>query len=171
MTARVVAVPVVVLVCYRTAMLCVPDIRAFQRRWAWRLLVVEALACLALASLALRVLTFRRLAPWLGPRRLPGAGETGGPLPTPEQRTTLLRVGAAVRRAARALPWEAVCLPRAVAAKMMLSRRQVSGTLHLGAKGAGTATGMTAHAWLSVGPVIVTGGAERPGHAELVRFG
>ncbi|MGE5477120.1 MAG: lasso peptide biosynthesis B2 protein [Bacteroidales bacterium] len=143
------------------------------RRWSWRLLVIEALACLALASVLLRLLPFRRLAPWLGP-----VSPAGAPSPHCEpddaQRKQALRVGAAVRRAARLLPWPVLCLPEAMAAKAMLARRGLRATLHLGAHpGGGVAAeaGLHAHAWLLLGSVEVTGGAERRAFVELARFG
>lgn len=143
------------------------------RRWSWRLLVLEALAGLAVASLLLRALPFRRVAPLLGP-----VSPAGAPFahcePDAAQRKQALRVGAAVRRAARLLPWPALCLPQAMAAKAMLARRGLRATLHLGAHpggGASVEDGLHAHAWLMLGPVEVTGGSERRAFAELVRFG
>lgn len=58
-----------------------------------------------------------------------------------------------------------------MAAKAMLARRGVASTMHLGVMPSENASGIGAHAWLSVGPMVVTGAAARPGHAELGRFG
>lgn len=143
------------------------------RRWSWRLLVLEALAGLAVASLLLRLLPFRRVAPLLGAVRAAGA-----PLPycDPDmrQRKRALRIGAAVRRAAGLLPRPALCLPQAMAAQAMLRRRGLHATLHLGALpggGAAVEDGLHAHAWLLLGSVEITGGAERRNFVELARFG
>lgn len=159
------------------------------RRWSWRLLVLEAVAGLAVAWMLLRLLPFRRVAPLLGP-----VSPAGSPPPYCEpdeaQRKRALRVGAAIRRAVPLLPWPVLCLPQAMAAKAMLARRGLRATLHLGAHpgaghlgappgaghtGGGPAVaaedGLHAHAWVLLGSVEVTGGAERRAFAELARFG
>ncbi|WP_448192473.1 lasso peptide biosynthesis B2 protein [Azospirillum sp. sgz301742] len=140
------------------------------RRWPWRFLVLEAVVWLAAASLALRLVPFRRLAPLLGPVR-PSSPADDGPDPDEAQERQARRVGAAVARATRFLPWEALCLPQAMAAKAMLARRGLRTTLHLGAMPDQEKGGLSAHAWLMLGPLTVTGGATRPGYAELARFG
>jgi Transglutaminase-like superfamily len=65
------------------------------------------------------------------------------------------QVNWAVEAAARALPWHPVCLPQAIAATAMLRRRSINSTLYLGVD---PADRLDAHAWVRVGPVIVTGG-------------
>lgn len=134
-------------------------------RWCWRLLVIEALAWLVLASLALRILPFRRLAVFLGAARPP----EGMPAhPAPMQAVTARRVGRSVRRAVTILPWSALCLPQAMAARGMLARRGIRTRLHLGAA---VADGLQTHAWLTLGALTVTGGGGRSFYAELASFG
>ena len=124
-----------------------------------RLLLLEAALFLGLARLALLALPFGRIAPWLQRSPDSGAGDTA----------TVLAVGQAVTIAARNVPWNAVCLPQAMAAKAMLARRGQGSALHLGAARAGD--GLTAHAWLVVGGEVVVGEAGIAEVAPLARFG
>ena len=61
-----------------------------------------------------------------------------------------------IRIAARAVPWTSLCLPNAIAAKRMLSRRGYASTMHLGV-GHHTTGDLHAHAWLDAGGRIITG--------------
>lgn len=124
-----------------------------------RVLLLEAALFLGLARLALLALPFGRIAPWLQRSPDSGAGDTA----------TVLAVGQAVTIAARNVPWNAVCLPQAMAAKAMLARRGQGSALHLGAARAGD--GLTAHAWLVAGGEVVVGEAGIAEVAPLARFG
>lgn len=76
-----------------------------------------------------------------------------------EQRETALRVGRAVRKAARYTLWESACLAQALVAWKMLEKRGIKGLFHLGAaKDGEEKTGMKAHAWSQCGDLILTGG-------------
>ena len=124
-----------------------------------RLLVVEAALFLGLSRLLLIALPFGRIAPWL--QRVPDS--------RPGDTATVLAVRQAVTVAARNVPWNAVCLPQAMAAKAMLARRGQGSALHLGAARAGS--GLTAHAWLVAGGEVVIGEAGIAEVAPLARFG
>jgi hypothetical protein len=77
-----------------------------------------------------------------------------GPVPA-DVSPEIIRIGRAVERVASVLPWHPVCLPRAVAVASMLRRRGVECRAHLGV----TSTAPTeAHAWVTVGEVVVQGG-------------
>ncbi len=65
-------------------------------------------------------------------------------------------IGWAVTRAARYLPFKAVCLPQAMAARVMLKRRGVASVMHFGAA-KGEEKPLDAHAWLDAAGVEVTG--------------
>jgi hypothetical protein len=82
----------------------------------------------------------------------------------------VLDVRQAVTVAARNVPWNAVCLPQAMAAKAMLARRGQGSALHLGA-GKAEAGGFMAHAWLVAGGEIVIGEAGAQAVTPLTRFG
>lgn len=133
--------------------------RFLQMSHRQRLLLIEAALFLGLARLALLTLPFGRIAPWL--QRSPDSGS--------HDRETVLAVGEAVAIAARNVPWNSVCLPQAMAAKVMLARRGQGSALHLGA--AKASDRLTAHAWLVAGGEVVVGEAGIAGVAPLARFG
>lgn len=137
-------------------------LRAFARMGGpERRLVCEAVLLLGVARLAVLGVPFRRLAPWL--ERAPECGAVDP--------TLLAAVRRAVTTAARHVPWEAACLPQAIAAKLMLARRGCGSSLHLGAS-FDRERGIVAHAWLVVaGTVVVGGGASRRAVSPIARFG
>jgi hypothetical protein len=125
-----------------------------------RALTREAVLMLGLARLLVLTIPFRLLARWLGRAPSRDAGDA----------VLLGRVRRAVTTAARNVPWNAVCLPQAMAAKAMLARRGCGSSLRLGA--AFDAQGkLTAHAWLVVGGTVVVGAAGKSEITPLTRFG
>lgn len=128
-----------------------------------RLLVCEAVIVLALARLAVRTVPFRHIAAWAG--RTPDSGAADPVL--------LLRVRNAVTTAARNVPWNAVCLPQAMAAKAMLARRGQGSVFNLSANFDPDGK-LTAHAWLAAGDRVVVGaaaGTPASSMKPLARFG
>lgn len=121
-----------------------------------RMLILEAAACLALARLALIVLPFPRVARHLGdfvqpddPRAMrAGLHDDAAPM--------VREIGWAVTVAARYMPFSAVCLPQAMAARGMLARRGIPSVMHFGAASP-TQMPYDTHAWLSAAGVEVTG--------------
>src|SRR4051794_32034206 len=101
----------------------------------WRLpraekgLLVETLVLLAVARMALKLLPFRWAA------RLLGKQETQAPVQeSPAHAQEVRRVRAMVRRASRHVPWTSECLERAMAGRIMLARRGISGTVYFGVR-------------------------------------
>jgi hypothetical protein len=129
-------------------------------RCADRLLVCEAILALALARLIVLTVPFRLMAPWL----------SRGPQTDACDEALLLAVRTAVSTAARNVPWNAVCLPQAMAAKAMLARRGCGSSFHLGAGFNGKGQ-LIAHAWLVAGGMIVVGAAGIGSVTPLARFG
>jgi hypothetical protein len=124
--------------------------------------LIEAVAALVLARLAVRLLRADRIVAWASrpPRR-------------PNRFVPPLHIEA-VRRAVEEIgskPWmQAVCLPRALAAQAMLRRRGVRSRLCLGAARADRA--LAAHAWIELDePLIVHDDLGRQGYTRLVSFG
>jgi transglutaminase-like putative cysteine protease len=128
---------------------------------AQKRLLREALMSLAIARIALACLPFRRIAAWMG---TPGA-ETPATA-TADQIRTAEEVGWAVGVLQRRVPWDGRCFAQALAATAMLRRRGLEGTVSFGAC-PGESAGFNAHAWLRVGPCMVTGG---PGHRQFKTF-
>jgi len=136
-----------------------------------RVLIAEAVLRLLVARLALAFLSFPRLA-----RRF------GTLVPPSDHRTSKVSAGAnsdqiwiakevswAVTRAARYVPFKAVCLPQAMAAHAMLGRRGVASVMHFGAA-KGITKPLDAHAWLEAAGVEVTGYPVEKRLAEIACF-
>jgi hypothetical protein len=141
-----------------------------------RAVLIEAVAWLLVARLSLIFVSFPRLA-----RRL---GTLVGPADARALRATLHdkqdqarvaeEIGWAVTRAARHVPFDAVCLPQAMAARIMLKRRGVDSVLHFGARIGRDKIGpdqpIDAHAWLDAAGVEVTGYPVANTYAEIACF-
>jgi hypothetical protein len=126
-----------------------------------RRLLAEALPALALASLAVKLAPFRRVAAWA--RGRPGIG-------TAEIDDAMLRKARwAVEAWARRVPWRAVCFQQGLALHWMLGRRGIASVLHYGV--AREAEGvLKAHVWVSVAGRPVIGGEEAAGFACVATF-
>ena len=152
------------------------SIRRSLRRFAQvdprrRALVVEAVAWLLLARLALIFISFpwlaRRLGAFVAPAEARALQTKAAQSPGHTQLAEA--VGWAVTRSARYVPFEAVCLPQAMAARVMLKRRGVASVLHFGAA-KGKNKPLDAHAWLDAAGVEVTGYPVAKGFAEIACF-
>ncbi|MBX9797090.1 lasso peptide biosynthesis B2 protein [Sphingomonas sp.] len=136
-------------------------------------LALLAEAALALAWARLTILLTPSMAPasrWgvLVPADDPGAGS--GLIASDAHRlATARQIGWAVATAARLVPFRAVCLPQALAARAMLARRGTPSVLHFGAR-RDDARAMVAHAWLDAAGARVTGYPIDPGIAEIGAF-
>ena len=99
-------------------------------------------------------LPFRRIADWLG---TPGAESSL--MAAADEIRMAQEVGWAVGVIARRVPWDGRCLAQALAATGMLRRRGLEGTVSFGVC-QGESAGFDAHAWLRLGPCVVTGGPD-----------
>jgi Transglutaminase-like superfamily len=124
-------------------------------------LLWEALVALAVAQLAIVCLPFRRIAAWLGT-----AGAESPATAAAEQVRKAQDIGWAVSVVSRRVPWDGRCLAQALAATGMLRRRGLEGTVSFGVC-EGEVAEFDAHAWLRVGPCVVTGG---PGYQRFKTF-
>ena len=70
-------------------------------------------------------------------------------------------VGRRVRRTAKKMPFEAVCLPQAMACRWLLSRRGLSSQVFLGTKKDGETKDTAFHAWIMHGDICLTGQHEK----------
>ncbi|HYD69827.1 lasso peptide biosynthesis B2 protein [Azospirillum sp.] len=136
---------------------------------AERRLLAEAAATLALASALLALLPFATAMRLAGLNARTGTAAARQDAPAPEAGTTAPAVGAAVARAARHLPFRAVCLQQAIACTLMLRRRALPVTVHFGmAKNAAGA--LDAHAWSVSGGAVVTGAPGRERFTPIAVF-
>ena len=136
-----------------------------------RALLAEAVAYLLAARLALIFVPFPRLARRLG-TFVPPAAARATQVATetaPDQTQLAEQIGWAVTRAARYVAFKAVCLPQAMAARVMLKRRGVQSVMHFGVA-KDTEKPLDAHAWLDAAGVEVTGYPVVNNFAEIACF-
>src|SRR5438876_4054792 len=79
-------------------------------------------------------------------------------------------VGRAIARAARHVPFRAACLQQAFAALVMLRRRGLKATVHLGLARESGSDDLRAHAWSRCGEVPVTGVGTARGFVPVAAF-
>jgi Transglutaminase-like superfamily len=123
------------------------------------LLLTEATVTIILAQLVIKFVPFRRYSNWLR--------SMNGQEIAPE--LFALRLKRVNKLVDRFLPWETLCLPRAISAKAMLARRGYASVLTLGV--ADVQGDMKAHAWLTAGDIIVSGREAMQGFHDLAHFG
>lgn len=76
-----------------------------------------------------------------------------------KQRAQAIQIGKSVRLAAKYTPWNSNCLTQAIVAKCWCRLFKIPHVLYIGfAKSADVPNGFEGHAWLTAGPVAVTGG-------------
>lgn len=129
------------------------------RIWRYGWLSIEAIFVVTLAQLVVKFVPFRLYGRWL--LAIDGKGEA--PVALARQIRAALEFGSGL------LPWRPLCLPRAIAGKIMLAARGHASVLTLGV--ADPDGDMTAHAWLIAGDVIVSGREEMERHKEVAHFG
>lgn len=122
----------------------------------WRLLA-EASVALVRASLAVRLLPFRK-----------ALVSSSGPVGKADSRFELQRAAWAVRAAARRLPIRAVCFQQGLALQAMLRRRGRDARLHYGVR-SGADEGLTAHVWVTDEGRVVLGEDGHERYACLYR--
>ena len=124
-----------------------------RRNRTERILLLEAFLLLGVARLGVLILPFRWLVKSLGKHMKETVTQM-----QPADLLVARMVGGAVRSATNYTPWGSVCLPQAVAAKWMLKRRNIPGTVYLGViKDKTKPEKMAAHAWIRCGHIIITG--------------
>ncbi len=122
---------------------------SFEKLWLFPVWLLLGLSRLLILSLP-----FRMLAPLLGIR----AGIAPFvPLVDPEAEARALSIGRVVQLAARFTPWVSNCFPQAFTARILLGLYGIPYALFFGLE-SGSASGLSAHAWVACGKIRVTGG-------------
>lgn len=115
--------------------------------------LLEATAALALASLAIRALPFRRidrsLTQW--------QGRAGAHDPAAAE-----RVRWAVEAMGARVPWRTVCFQKGLAAHWLMRRRGVASRLHYGVASDSAQGKIAAHVWVSVDGAVLLGAVATP---------
>lgn len=119
--------------------------------------LVPAWILIGLSSAVIALVPFRRIAPWLGVNL--GAVAHRPPGTAAQQRRASL-IGRTVGLAAHYASFRADCFPQALAARILCGLWRVPYAVHFGvALGGEGEAKMRAHAWVSCGDVVVSGGA------------
>lgn len=118
-----------------------------------------------LSWFAIRISSSRNLARTMGDQYL--QNRTLCVLATEEQALTASRMGKLMHSVSKNVPWESKCLTDALCVKWLLNRYRIPAVFYLGAKidnstedTGSSKNSMQAHAWVSVGPYVVTGAPE-----------
>lgn len=145
--------------------------RYWRLPFADKATLVEAVVCLAIARFLIRFIPLKRWS-WV-------MGRARREADAPRSNDDVLqarKIGRIVRMASRWVPWNAVCLPQAIAAKIMLARRRIQATLYVGLRravppdGTSTADDIELHAWLRVGHKVITGGEVSADFRALISY-
>lgn len=124
-------------------------------------ILTEAVFALGIGAFAVAFVPFRRVARFV---------QSSGGRPA-VSRDDVLPVRHAVRRAARNVPWRALCFEQALAVRAMLWRRGLSCVLHYGiARERSPRGGLQAHVWVTSGGHMVIGEEVAAQFVELARF-
>lgn len=130
-------------------------IKALQsRHWQANIWLGPAFLLLGLMRGLLLLMPFKRIARYLG---LHVQNICVIPLANPRQVCHAGHIGSAIRTAASHTPWESKCLAQAMTARILLGINGIPYALFLGVNKQNL-TDMTAHAWVCVDRIAVTGG-------------
>jgi hypothetical protein len=126
-------------------------------------LLVEAVYNLAVASLAIKALPFRKVVGRA--EREVSRLEPCSALPEVQ----IKRMVWAIEACARLLPWRTVCFQKGLALHWMLQRRGVRTVLHYGVA-QDPERGLVAHVWVTQGEKAIIGAEEAPNFTCLASF-
>lgn len=132
--------------------------------WWEQWLFIEAFCLSGVVRLAIILVPFRRLAPFLGKHMRES--------PMKENVVKFVaakRIGRVVETVCCYTPWESKCLVQAIVGKIMLRRRGINNTLYLGV-GRNEGRSLVAHAWLRCGETVITGGRGRERFTLVGKF-
>jgi hypothetical protein len=138
--------------------------RVLRLPLAQKALLLETLALLSLARLAVLLVPFRWVAKVLGKQEAQTAVQDD-----PAKRPYVRLISVVVHKAAKNVPWTSKCLDQAIAAKIMLARRGIATTVYFGVKNDENGR-LAAHAWLRSGTRYVTGGTNREHYTVINTF-
>lgn len=122
---------------------------------------------LGIARACVLLIPFRHLAAQLGQN---GQGQATIQSLGSTQSHRALRLGRAIRTAARYAPWNANCLAQALVAHWVLRLYRIPHTVCLGLKRDASNNALLAHAWVRAGTVWVTGGSDSQAFTVVKRF-
>tara|TARA_R110002167_G_scaffold140818_1_gene328783 strand:- start:201 stop:683 length:483 start_codon:yes stop_codon:yes gene_type:complete len=109
-----------------------------------------------IAKLCINLFPRPKVLPYLGVHH---KNHSLSALVTDQQIVTAWRIGSLVRLSAKYTPWDSSCLTQAMVAKYWCVRFKIPYAVYIGlAKAPEDPSGYKGHAWISAGPVFLTGG-------------
>lgn len=136
----------------------------FRLRLKCQILIIEAFCLAGFTRLAMVTFTFKKFKKLIGKHNNTLVYEI-----TENDRATISYIRWAVILVSRYTPWQSKCLVQAVVARLMLKRRNIESTLHLGI-GRDKDNSLLAHAWLSCNNLIVIGESKDDLFKEVAKF-
>jgi len=120
------------------------------------------------AKLAIQCLSYQRLSVYFGHSCKMSVASS---LVSKQQHQQALVIRRAVALASRYTPWQSTCLTQALVAKFWCQRFQIPYFFYIGlSKGSKVSTSVDAHAWVTVGPIAVTGGQSLETHHVICSY-
>ncbi len=90
---------------------------------------------------------------------------------TPEQKIRARLIGRRVKLAAKYTPWDSSCLTQAMVAKFWCKYHKIPYMFFIGfAKNSDKPLGKEAHAWITAGPIAITGGHSFTSHQVVLSY-
>jgi hypothetical protein len=119
------------------------------------LFVLNILLC-GIARAAVKTLPFSYIKPYFG---LFHKTTIVSQVVSSKELRYAIQIGKSIRLAARYTPWNSNCLTQAMVAKFWCSLFKIPYVFYIGfAKSQQSPSGFTGHAWITAGPVAITGG-------------
>ena len=82
-----------------------------------------------------------------------------------------LEIGRSIKLAARYTPWTSNCLPQAMVAAFWCQRYHIPYILFIGfAASSSKINGFDGHAWVTAGPIAITGGHSFNSHQVILSY-
>ena len=110
----------------------------------------EAWIALLLSRVILVCIPFKKIASHLENKIVEASG-------TKSKQITCEYTRLAIKRACKYAPWRTMCFEQAIAAKIMLNRRNIKSKVYFGVYKNEITHATEAHAWLKCGTSIITG--------------
>jgi len=137
--------------------------RLYQLPFEDKFLLIEVIVILVFSKLFIKLIRFDRLSSWVGKMHT----ETSKIYIS--DHLNLIKVKSFIQKTAKRLPWDSVCYDKAIAAKLLLNRRNIPSTLYIGLAKSDEDS-LEGHAWVRSGTLFVTGGTERKNYKPIVFF-
>ncbi len=120
------------------------------------------------ARASINLFPYKRLAPYFGNSCRMTVAST---LPSAEQIKRTIILQRSIKLAARYTPWDSSCLTQAMVAKFWCQREKIPYLFFIGfAKNSEKPLGQDAHAWVTSGPIAITGGHSLHSHQVVMSY-